>query len=106
MNDANPTTPEHQRMTDELLDYVASEMLAGDARGLDADTPLLEWDVLDSLGMVSMLTFIDQTFGVAIPDDDVLPQNFATIRNVVRLIARHQGRDAGVGIGTTELQRD
>ncbi|MEZ4451955.1 MAG: amino acid adenylation domain-containing protein [Nannocystaceae bacterium] len=73
---------------DALVTYIGREFLHGQRDGLDAGTPLLEWNVLDSLSMMSLIAFIEAQWGVAIPDDHVLPENFQDIRSIARLIHR------------------
>jgi acyl carrier protein len=69
-----------------ILEFIAGELLEQDAGDLDQHTPLLEWGVLDSLNMVALLSFIESRFGVVIPDDDVVPQNFFTVAAIEALI--------------------
>lgn len=66
--------------------YINETLLDGNSDELDANTPLLEWGVIDSLSMVDLLAFIEREFGVHIADEDVLPENFATLRAIARLI--------------------
>lgn len=52
-------------------------------------TPLLEEDILTSLLLAELLTFLEQEFPVTIPCDDVSEENFATVRAIRRLVERH-----------------
>lgn len=55
------------------------EMHDGDpAVDVTSDTRLLESGLLDSIGLVRLIQFIEETFGVAIPDADVTPDTFAS----------------------------
>jgi len=71
-----------------LRGFIVETILEGDDAGLDASTPLLEWGVIDSLAMVSLLDFIHRRFAVRIPDAEVLPRNFQTISAIGRLVKR------------------
>lgn len=71
---------------DALVTYIGREFLSGQRDGLDAETPLLEWNVLDSLSMMSLIAFIEERWGIAIPDEYVLPENFQDIRSISRLV--------------------
>ncbi|MEO0729057.1 MAG: acyl carrier protein [Pseudomonadota bacterium] len=50
-------------------------------------TPLLEGDALDSLGVVQLTVFLGDAYDVAIDDDDFVAENFATIGSLSDLIA-------------------
>lgn len=59
----------------------------GPPEKLTPDYPLIENDVLDSLGIFEMITFVEAQFGVTIDDQDLAPENFATIADVARLVS-------------------
>jgi 2-hydroxymuconate-semialdehyde hydrolase len=71
-----------------LKSYIAREWLQGQEAGLDANTALLDLGILDSLRMVSLLAFIEERFGVKVPEEDVAPIHFANIDALSRLIQR------------------
>jgi acyl carrier protein len=71
-----------------LRRYIADTLLEGDDGELDESTPLLEWGVIDSIAMVDLLAFIERELGVRIPDEDVMPENFATLSAIGHLVSR------------------
>jgi len=59
------------------------------ARELDPgdDDSLLEAGVIDSLGILDMVTFLEESFGVVAEDDDLNPENFDSISSLARFVA-------------------
>jgi acyl carrier protein len=53
---------------------------------VDEDYPLLAKQVIDSLGMLKLVSLIEEEFDVEIDDDDVVPDNWKTIRHVAALV--------------------
>jgi acyl carrier protein len=47
------------------------------------DEPLIERGVLDSLGLMNLIAFLEERAGVRVPDDEVVLENFATINAIV-----------------------
>ena len=43
-------------------------------------------EAIDSAALLELATFIEDDFGVQIQDEDIVPQNFATVADVVRLL--------------------
>ncbi len=43
--------------------------------------------LLDSLGIMRVVGFCEETFGIEIPDTEILPEHFETIRSIAELIA-------------------
>ena len=58
------------------------------AAELPDDESLLDSGILDSLGIMTLLTFIEDRFRVRIPVDQVEPQNFESVATISTLIAR------------------
>jgi acyl carrier protein len=58
----------------------------GPAGDLTADYDLLENDVVDSLGILRLVTLIEEHFDVEIPDDQLVPENFVSLRALASLI--------------------
>lgn len=50
------------------------------------DYPLLEQQILDSLGLFQLVGFLESEFGVEIEDEELVPANFGTIRDLARLV--------------------
>ncbi|MGO9263897.1 MAG: acyl carrier protein [Candidatus Binataceae bacterium] len=46
--------------------------------------------LLDSLGIMRVVNFCEESFGIQIPDTDILPEHFETIRAIAELIAAQQ----------------
>ena len=53
----------------------------------DSD-PLLESGVLDSLGVLDLVSFVEQEFSVHVADEELVPENFQTIDRIAVFIQR------------------
>jgi acyl carrier protein len=64
--------------------FIVEELIMGGSNTkLDPDESLVSSGVIDSLAILRLITFIEETFGVTVEDDEVLPENFETI-NVIK----------------------
>ncbi|NRQ33087.1 acyl carrier protein [Nonomuraea sp. NN258] len=54
--------------------------------GIPGDHPLLD-GVLDSLGIYSLVTFLENGFAVEVRDDELLPENFGSIDAITAFMA-------------------
>ena len=64
--------------------FVVEELIVGGSdTKLDPDQSLVSSGVIDSLAILRLITFIEETFGVTVEDDEVVPENFETI-NVIK----------------------
>jgi acyl carrier protein len=55
------------------------------------DEHLLEKGVVDSMGMVELITFLQDQFGVEPADDEITEENFATLRRIAAFVLRKLG---------------
>jgi acyl carrier protein len=58
------------------------------SRELTAETPLLGSGAIDSLGILELMTFLADRFGIELSDDDFDPANFDTIGHLARFVER------------------
>ena len=69
-----------------LLEDVLS--LDGRSAGFSRSTPLLgAVPELDSMAVVSLITALEESFGIAVDDDDIDGSTFATVGSLVDFVA-------------------
>lgn len=66
-------------------------VLASSDGGLGGDDSLMDLGVMDSTGVLEMVAFLEQDFGLDIQDTELLPENLDTINAIVRFVGRKQG---------------
>jgi acyl carrier protein len=70
-----------------LREFISKEiMLERGASSVTTQTALVG-GVLDSLGLMQLVSYIQEEFGVTLEDAEVTPENFRTVREVERLVA-------------------
>jgi acyl carrier protein len=82
-------SPEEIRQS--LLQYLESSVL-GERSGvaIDGATPLIADGIIDSMGVLELLAFVEETFGVVVADDEVVGTNLGTLDALVRFIGDKQ----------------
>jgi acyl carrier protein len=68
-----------------LLGFVVRELLDGSDEDFDAQTPILELGIIDSLSIVSLLAFLDERCGVSVPSEQVRPESFKDVASIALL---------------------
>ncbi len=78
-----------EEIKDVVLEYVQEEYLEeDDDREVGMDTPLISGGIVDSFSMVSLKRFIENRFGIQIPDADATPEAFDSIEKIAVLVER------------------
>jgi len=55
------------------------------------DTPLVEENIIDSMGVLELIEFMETSFNVSFEMDDLTIENFASIKNIANLIRHRTG---------------
>ncbi len=76
---------------DNIRNFIASELLRDrNSQPPADDDPLIESGIIDSMGVMSLLAFLEKEFSIEIPGDDLIPENFATITAIAALVERQK----------------
>jgi acyl carrier protein len=79
-------------VAERLRDFMVDGLLWQVPRqSLTEDYSLLENDLLDSLDMLRLVSFLEEEFGLRFADDDFVPENFETIGGMVQLVEQRRG---------------
>jgi acyl carrier protein len=70
------------KVQQEIRDYIKENILFGDGEKLDENVSFQESGILDSTGFLELITFVEQQFGVDIADDELVPENFDTLKKM------------------------
>jgi acyl carrier protein len=63
---------------------------------VEREQSLVESGVIDSLGILELVDFVETTFDLQIPEDDLLPENLDSIANLTRYLGEKLGNDGAV----------
>ncbi len=70
-------------MKSQLRQYIQETLLENGApHAVQDDENLLGSGLVDSVGMMSLVLFIEETFGVAVPPEDVTIEHFLSIDTI------------------------
>ena len=69
---------------------VVEESSWNPASELADDYPLIDQQVLDSMSLFALVTRLEADFGITIPDEELLPENFETVETIVALVTAKQ----------------
>lgn len=86
----NSDTPAAGSIAKDLAQYLAQEIL-GDGSVIDPDQNLLVDEVVDSLGLLRMVGYLERSYGVRIPPQEYVIDNFRSLNTIENYILRMIG---------------
>ena len=73
----------------QLEDYLLHEVASGSGkRAIDPGEDLIMQGLIDSLGIMKLIGFLETRFGITVDDQELVPENFQNIRALADLVAR------------------
>ncbi len=66
--------------------FIVDNFLFGDADRLAPDTALLEKGIIDSTGIIELVSFIEQTYNITVDDDELITENFSNLNRITTYI--------------------
>lgn len=70
----------------QLRQFIHQQFPAARSRDLTDEASLLEAGIVDSLGVLELVTMIEQSFGVTLEDDELLSDHFESIAKIAALV--------------------
>lgn len=82
-------------MESEIRAFIADNFLLGDDVGdLQGSASLIDAGIIDSTGVLELVGFLEERYGIRIADDELLPENLDSIDNVIRFVGEKQSAAA------------
>lgn len=76
-----------EQITQSIRKFLFENYLFGcNENELNNDTSFLEFGVLDSMGIIELIAFIENEFGIKIAYSEILPENLDSVNCVSRLV--------------------
>lgn len=71
-----------------IRNFVLEKFPLARTRGVKDSDELLESGIVDSLGILDLVAFLESEFALQIEDDDLIPENFRSIESIVGFAER------------------
>jgi acyl carrier protein len=76
-------------LTAELEKYILTEIAADlGKQALDPAEDLLDQRVIDSLGILKLVSFLEKNYGIQVDDADVVPENFLSLNSIAAYVGK------------------
>jgi acyl carrier protein len=77
---------------DLIREYIISDLVtSGNGEDIGDDDSLITSGVIDSMGIISLLGFLEEKFAIEISSDELLPENFETLSTITELVSGKLG---------------
>ncbi len=97
-----------QKIDERIQEFVLLHFPLARKKGVTNEGKWLETGMLDSLGILDLVHFLEEEFSIRISDEELLPENFESLSTVAALVREKQAALETYGLNsvTRELQGD
>lgn len=78
-----------EKLANQIKNFICREIIGNDeSMELDNTTLLLDSGIIDSMGIMKLLAYLEDVFLLKIASDDLIPENFETIDTICSLVGK------------------
>jgi acyl carrier protein len=76
-----------------IRQYILAELIKDKAQAnlKDSDS-LIESGIVDSLGIMKLIGFLEDRVNIQVSDDELIPENFSSVDSITALVNRKQSK--------------
>jgi len=79
-------------MEEKIKSFIQDNFLLGDKnRVIKEDESFLQSGIIDSTGVLELVNFIEETYKIKVEDEELIPENLDSIKNLIAYIKRKLG---------------
>ena len=74
-----------------IRQFIIENFLFEEDPTLKEETSFLESGIIDSTGILELVSFLEEKFGISVADEELVPENLDSIGNVVAYLKKKKG---------------
>lgn len=83
--------------TNDVRKFIASNFLYGQDRNFGNDDSFLGEGIIDSTGVLQLVSFLEEAYGISVEDEELRPDNLDSVNNITAYLSRKLGTAARIG---------
>ena len=77
---------------EKIRSFIQDNFLLGDKnKVIKEDESFLQGGIIDSTGVLELVNFIEETYKIKVEDEELIPENLDSIKNLIAYIKRKNG---------------
>ncbi len=71
-----------------IKEFIIENFLFGNADGFENTTSFLDEGIIDSTGVLELVTFLEEAFEIKVDNDELIPDNLDSINNIITFLQK------------------
>lgn len=65
-----------------VKEFIIENFLFGEEEQLKPDTDFFDKGIIDSTGVIELVSFLEESFKISVDDEELIPQNLSSLNNI------------------------
>ena len=65
-----------------VKEFIIENFLFGEEEQLKPDTDFFDKGIIDSTGVIELVSFLEETFNISVDDEELIPENLSSLKNI------------------------
>ena len=78
----------NENVSSRIQAFIVQRFPAAKKKLVNEDVPLLESGIIDSLGTLEVVGFLEHSFNIKVEDEELSPENFSTLRGLASFVEK------------------
>jgi acyl carrier protein len=65
-----------------VKEFIVENFLFGEEDQIELETDFFEKGIIDSTGVIELVSFLEETFEISIDDEELIPENLSSLKNI------------------------
>jgi acyl carrier protein len=65
-----------------VKEFIIENFLFGEEEQLNLDTDFFDKGIIDSTGVIELVSFLEESFNISVDDEELIPENFSSLQKI------------------------
>lgn len=80
-----------EEIKSKIRSFIVENFLFGESDGFSDDASFLDEGIIDSTGVLELVSFLEENYAIHVDDDEMIPDNLDSVDKVAQYIVRKRG---------------
>jgi acyl carrier protein len=67
---------------DAVKEFIIENFLFGEEEQIELETDFFDKGIIDSTGVIELVSFLEERFNISVDDDELIPENLSSLKRV------------------------
>jgi acyl carrier protein len=71
-----------------VKEFIIDNFLYGEEEPLELETDFFDKGIVDSTGVIEVVSFLEEKFNISVDDDELIPENLSSLKNIDQFLQK------------------